>query len=55
MARYNGPGNYSDVAYAIAVDGEYVYVTGGSPGSGADWDYATIKYSSVGVEKSSKV
>jgi len=49
--RYNGPGNSSDYASAIAVDGSgNVYVTGRSAGSGTDWDYATIKYDPDGNE-----
>jgi len=52
VARYNGPGNDRDRAYAIAVDSsENVYVTGQSTGSGTDFDYATIKYDSSGVEQ----
>ena len=51
VKRYNGPGNYSDDASAIAVDGSgNVYVTGGSWGSGTGWDYTTIKYDPQGNE-----
>jgi uncharacterized delta-60 repeat protein len=53
VARYNGPGNYDDAAYALGVNpasGD-VYVTGTSYGSGTSYDYATIKYSNAGVEQ----
>jgi hypothetical protein len=48
IRRYDGPGNYDDQPYAIAVD-EYgnVYVTGSSAQSSEipnNLDYATIKY-----------
>jgi len=49
VQRYNGPGNFYDIAYAIAVDDlGFIYVTGGSYGSGGNYDYFTIKYSSSG-------
>jgi hypothetical protein len=48
--RYNGPGNLTDGASAVAVDGSgKVFVTGSSTGSGGFFDYATIAYSGGGV------
>jgi hypothetical protein len=48
--RYNGPGNSTDYACAMAVDGSNnVIVTGYSTGSGGNYDYATIAYSNEGV------
>jgi len=45
VATYNGPDNGTDGATAIAIDSSnYVYVTGGSDGSGTMLDYTTIKY-----------
>jgi len=43
--RYNGPGNFYDTPYSVAVgsSGE-VYVSGSSGGSGTGLDYTTIKY-----------
>jgi hypothetical protein len=48
VRRYNGPGDSTDFATAIAVDSSGdVYVTGYS-WNGTDYDYATIKYYSNG-------
>lgn len=52
VTRYDGPSNATDAAFAIAVDGSgNVYVTGDSFDSGADFDYATIKYNGSGQEQ----
>ena len=52
VARYNGPGNSSDEAAGLGVDGSgNVYVTGGSEGTGTSSDFATIKYNSSGIEQ----
>jgi uncharacterized delta-60 repeat protein len=53
VARYNGPTNSDDSAYALAVDDSgNVYVSGQSTGIGTGGDYATIKYSEItpGIE-----
>jgi uncharacterized delta-60 repeat protein len=46
IARYNGPGNGTETAVAVAVDKSgRVFVTGWSLGLSGNLDYATIKYS----------
>src|SRR5207248_1127214 len=51
VARYDGPGDGDDEAYAIAIDTSgNVYVTGYSAGSGTTNDYATIKYDNSGFD-----
>ena len=52
VARYNGPGNDWDGAYALTIDNAgNVYVTGWSTGLNTEYDYATIKYDATGVEQ----
>lgn len=53
VKRYNGPANDNDQASALALDKDCnVYVTGRSKGTGTDFDFATIKYNTDGVEQS---
>lgn len=46
IRSYNGPGPSGDTAESVTVspDGASVVVTGGSPGSGSGFDFATIAY-----------
>jgi hypothetical protein len=53
VALYNGPADWEDIAYALAVDGSgNVYVTGTSDGGETvqDQDYATVKYNASGAQ-----
>jgi hypothetical protein len=52
VSRYNGPADNNDEAHALGVspDGSDVFVTGESPGTTGDSDYATVVYdASTGV------
>jgi len=50
--RYGGPGGIDDVASSITLDRlGNVYVTGYSWGNGSLDDFATIKYSSTGIQR----
>ncbi len=57
VQRYNGPGNGSDIAYAITVDNfNNVYVTGSSANGTLNSptqpsDYLTLKYNSQGIQQ----
>ncbi len=52
VQRYTGSGNNQDDSYSIAVDNSgNVFVTGVSYAGGTDYDYATIKYSTSGVQQ----
>jgi uncharacterized delta-60 repeat protein len=52
VARYNSPGNYRDYVSDITVDSTgNVYVTGIAYINERNYDYATVKYNSAGVEE----
>ncbi len=52
VARYSGPGNAGDYAFAMAKDNlDNIYITGESRGAGTWDDYATVKYNSAGEEQ----
>lgn len=56
IARYDGPANYWDEAWALKVDNaNNIYVAGYSWGPGTRFDYATIKYSqTTGIQEEEK-
>lgn len=43
-ARYDGPAQDDDQAFAIVLDSSFVYVTGRSQGGATGYDFATVKY-----------
>lgn len=49
-ARYNGTGGKKDLAYALVVDDDAVYVTGESQGVDSGFDLVTIKYDTAGAQ-----
>ena len=52
VARYNGPGNGSDVAFDIAMDNAgNIYTAGFSNGIGTLGDYTVVRYDSAGTEQ----
>jgi len=52
VERYNGPASLDDDASDLKIDSSgNVYVTGFSYGNGTNYDYATIKYDSNGVQQ----
>ena len=52
IARYNGPANSFDIAYALALDNAgNVYVTGSDQKVIYNSDYLTVKYNSAGVQQ----
>lgn len=52
LKTYDGPAGAIDIAQSVTVDNfKNVYVTGYSAGSGSAYDYATIKYDSLGKQQ----
>jgi hypothetical protein len=49
--RYDGPADGPDVAWALAIDGSAVYVTGASRGKTTSQDFATVRYLLDGTQK----
>ncbi|MEK9137291.1 MAG: SBBP repeat-containing protein, partial [Bacteroidota bacterium] len=52
VMRYNGTGNCGDEAYALAISNSGdVFVTGSACSEGINYDYATVKYNSAGIQQ----
>jgi Secretion system C-terminal sorting domain/Beta-propeller repeat len=52
VRKYNGSGNSQDIAYDVAVDdSSNVYVTGNIINSSQNYEFATIKYNTLGVQQ----
>lgn len=54
VKRYNGTGNGDDIPLALIIDNTgtgAIYVTGKSKGISSDYDYATLKYNTSGVQQ----
>ena len=52
VARYNGPADTADGSNSIAIDDSgNVYVTGYSVGTNGSYDFATVKYDSLGQQQ----
>jgi hypothetical protein len=50
VARYNGSGNYDDLAYSLAMDGSGNLLVTGASGAWPNYDYATVKYDASGQQ-----
>jgi len=51
VSTYNGTANDEDAVFSLTVDrSNNIYVTGWSKGVGTNYDYATVKYNSNGVQ-----
>lgn len=51
-ARYDGPMSYEDVVTSVTTDEEgNVYISGYCAGNGTSFDYATLKYNSLGIQQ----
>lgn len=51
VSRYNGPGNYIDIAFSIKLDSLLNVYVSGSRDNGSNSDFATIKYNNSGQQQ----